>query len=65
MGKPIRTGRVVIGTETRNLRPAMAVLIDLGTAEAAKVPGYDQNAPQEERLRRLRALVDSGRAVTP
>lgn len=65
MGNPIRTGRIVIGNETRNLRPAMAALIDLGTAEAAKAPGYDPNSPQEERLRNLRNLVDAGRVVKP
>lgn len=68
MGKPIspiRTGRVVIGNETRNVRHASAVLMDLGTAEAAKVPGYDPAAPLEERLRNLRSLVDAGKAATP
>lgn len=65
MGKPPRTGRVVISDQTRNVRHASAVLLDIGTAEAAKLPGYDPTAPQEERLRALRTLVDAGKAATP
>lgn len=63
MGKPIRTGRVVIANETRNVRHASALLIDLGTAQAATLPGYDPTAPQEVRLRALRSLVDAGKSV--
>jgi hypothetical protein len=68
MGKPVspvRTGRVVIGDQTHNVRGAMAALMDIGTTEAAKLPGYDPAAPREMRLRNLRNLVDAGKAVAP